>query len=267
MANQKNRVSFDIIQQGIREIEKLLAQKQYNLSMVKARQILEYMVNSLYIAIDDGELELIDKIDKLYKNRIISKTSLENYHKIRQIGNKAIHQNDNNAYSANNAFSLLSNEIVTFSHINFDNKIFKKKNAALNSRHRIIRRYRKNEFDLSRLIVALIPIFLIILIALVYKYNKQKNSVKETLPIQTSTVAENTKANEANIQDSQKNIYITTANLNVRSAPNTDASIVSTLNKDTEIEFIRNHDSEWAVINYNGSYAYVSSKYIKAKSN
>jgi len=35
------------IQQGQRETEKLMSQKQYNMAMIKARQTLEYMVNYL----------------------------------------------------------------------------------------------------------------------------------------------------------------------------------------------------------------------------
>ena len=53
-------------------------------------------------------------IDALYENRWISKTTCENYHKIRMIGNKAAHEGDANAYSANQAYHMLSQEMYTF---------------------------------------------------------------------------------------------------------------------------------------------------------
>lgn len=51
----------------------------------------------------------------MYQIRVISKSTYEHYNKIRIIGNKATHEGDNNAYNANTAYHLLSQEVFTFS--------------------------------------------------------------------------------------------------------------------------------------------------------
>lgn len=114
MATSGNSNSWEIIQRGVRDTERLIGQKQYNLAMVKARQTLEFMVNLLSekACIVDGEL--IDVIDALYQGRWITKTTCEHYHKVRMIGNKAVHEGSDNAYDANQAYHLLSQEIHTF---------------------------------------------------------------------------------------------------------------------------------------------------------
>ena len=106
--------TWDKIQQGVKETERLLGQKQYNLSMVKARQTLEIMVRHLGERACIVEGDLVDNIDELYQGHWITKSSCEHYHKIRMIGNKAIHEADDNAYDANQAFHLLSQELYTF---------------------------------------------------------------------------------------------------------------------------------------------------------
>ena len=107
--------SWDKIQQGVKDTERLIVQREYNASMVKARQTLEFMVKNLadQVGIMD-ESDLKGLIDVLYENRWISKTTCEHYHKIRMIGNKAAHEGDSNAYSANQAYHMLSQEVYTF---------------------------------------------------------------------------------------------------------------------------------------------------------
>ena len=61
MPNTQNVNSWELIQDGVKETEKLLGQKEYNLAMIKARQTLEYMVKSLYRELGNSEgIELID---------------------------------------------------------------------------------------------------------------------------------------------------------------------------------------------------------------
>jgi SH3 domain protein len=103
------------IQEGVRETEKLMSQKKYNLSMIKARQTLEFMVKCLTDKYNISHDDLIDSIEDLYQIRVISKSTYEHYNKIRIIGNKATHEGDNNAYNANTAYHLLSQEVFTFS--------------------------------------------------------------------------------------------------------------------------------------------------------
>ena len=106
--------TWEQIHGGVRETERLIGQKNYNLAMVKARQTLEYMVKCLCERYGILETGLLEMIDALYSAGKISKTTCEHYHKIRTIGNKAIHEGDNSAYNANQAHHLLSQEVYTF---------------------------------------------------------------------------------------------------------------------------------------------------------
>ena len=66
---------------GVRETERLIGQKNYNLAMVKARQTLEYMVKCLCERYGILETGLLEMIDALYSAGKISKTTCEHYHK------------------------------------------------------------------------------------------------------------------------------------------------------------------------------------------
>ena len=102
------------IQQGQRETEKLMSQKQYNMAMIKARQTLEYMVNYLGERALIVEGDLADSIDQLFEGRFISQAAKDHYHRIRVLGNKAVHEGDDSPYDANEAFQLLSQEVNAF---------------------------------------------------------------------------------------------------------------------------------------------------------
>ena len=47
MSNVERTTSWQQIQQGVKEAERLIARKEYNLVMVRARQVLEYMVRCM----------------------------------------------------------------------------------------------------------------------------------------------------------------------------------------------------------------------------
>ena len=105
---------WDKIQTGIKDTERLIGQKKYNMAMIKARQTLECMVKALCEQSGIMQGNLIDMIDALYQDGVISRTTNEHYHKIRTIGNKAIHEDDNNSYNASQAHHLLAQEVYTF---------------------------------------------------------------------------------------------------------------------------------------------------------
>ncbi len=111
--------NWEKIRQGLRDAQLLNSQRRYNLSMIKCRQTLEFMVKDLCdkasIITTNANQDLASLIDELYSNRQISKTTCEHYHKIRILGNKAAHEGNENAYDANQACQLLSHEVVTFS--------------------------------------------------------------------------------------------------------------------------------------------------------
>ena len=115
MANTTANNSWEKIQGGVKETERLIGQRDYNSAMMKARQTLEFMVKQL--AERAGIIETSDlkeMIDILYENQWISKSTCEHYHKIRMIGNKAAHEGDASAYNANQAYHMLSQEVYTF---------------------------------------------------------------------------------------------------------------------------------------------------------
>ncbi len=99
------------VQQGLRETETLLSQKQHNMSMIKARQTLEYIVNFLGERALIVEGDLADSIDQLFEGRFISQTTKDHYHRIRMLGNKAVHEGDDSPYDANEACQLLVQEV------------------------------------------------------------------------------------------------------------------------------------------------------------
>jgi uncharacterized protein YgiM (DUF1202 family) len=84
----------------------------------------------------------------------------------------------------------------------------------------------------------------------------ETTTVAETLP---PTEPETTQAEEEAV------VWRTTANLNVRSQPNTNCMIYGRLNSGEEVTYIESYNDEWAVVDYNGQEAYVSSQYLIAE--
>lgn len=124
--------NWEQIQQGVSDTERLIRQKDYNASMIKARQTLEFMVRVLMerAGLED-EADLKNMIDLLYQERRISKSACEHYHKIRIIGNKAVHEGDTNAYNANQAYHMLSQEVYAFA---TDNGLARRSRTGQSSR-------------------------------------------------------------------------------------------------------------------------------------
>ena len=106
---------WEKMQQGVSETERLIAQKDYNKAMIQARQTLEVMVKSLGNKACIVESDMATTIDQLYEGRWIDKSTKEHYHKIRIIGNKAAHEDNNSAADATLALTLLSQEAYAFS--------------------------------------------------------------------------------------------------------------------------------------------------------
>ncbi|WP_313070388.1 SH3 domain-containing protein [Lacrimispora sp.] len=123
------------IQQGLRETEILMNQQQYNLSMIKARQTVEYMVNYLGEKALIVEGDLADSIDQLFEGRLISQTSKDHYHRIRMIGNKAVHEGSDSPYDAGEALKLLAGEVNAFANTfhreSSEDSTFKQRQAPL----------------------------------------------------------------------------------------------------------------------------------------
>ena len=114
MSNLEHTTSWQQIQQGVKEAERLIVNKIISLVMVKARQTLECMVRCMAEKACLVEGDLSDTIDQLYEGGWINKTTKDNYHTIRILGNKAVHENDNTAYNANQAYQLLTKQVYAF---------------------------------------------------------------------------------------------------------------------------------------------------------
>lgn len=377
MANNTN-TSWERIQQGVSDTERLIGQKEYNASMIKARQTLEFMVKLLSerAGLDDG-CDLKTQIDLLYQNRWISKSACEHYHKIRIIGNAAVHDGDSNAYSANQAYHMLSQEVYAFTDSKNAGRTtgcsFQPSKAAPasgryssgSSQNNPAARYgsgqssstgrygsspsqspsagrygsgssqnspasrygsassqggaqilsgasstqagrpassrstqparssqkarssqnnrrssspsrrrtpqKRQTITLYDLLKLLVPVLCIILLFFVIRLFKPGEDTKDTTAATTPPVEYMTESTSADAvpdttaADNAAPVYKTTDTLNVRSQPNTDGERIGQLAAGTTVEYIRAHDSEWAVILYNGQEAYVASQYLSAE--
>ncbi len=285
--------TWEQIHNGVRETEKLIGKKNYNLAMVKARQTLEYMVKCLCERYGILEPGLLEMIDALYSSGKISKTTCEHYHKIRTIGNKAIHEGDSSAYNANQAHHLLSQEVYTFANDYNDSKKSSKSARNASSAAAAARSVRSERstaggsgrrdagthsgsgtgrrrrayaggpsFELRSIVRPLLLIIIIILLLLIIKMiHPVSDSKKETTaPTSTESLAPET---EAETVAEETTVYRTTDTVNVRSTPSTDTDRIGVLAPDTDIEYLRDYDDKWAVINYNGLEAYVSRDFIR----
>lgn len=390
MANNTN-TSWERIQQGVSDTERLIGQKEYNASMIKARQTLEFMVKLLSerAGLDDG-CDLKTQIDLLYQNSWISKSACEHYHKIRIIGNAAVHDGDSNAYSANQAYHMLSQEVYAFTDSKnagrTTGRSFQPSKAAPasgryssgSSQNNPAARYgsgqssstgryssspsqspsagrynsgssqspsagrygsgssqnspasrygsasaqggaqilsgasstqagrsassrstqparssqgnrssqnnrrssspsrrrtpqKRQTITLYDLLKLLVPVLCIILLFFVIRLFKPGEDTKDTTAATTPSAEYMTEPSSADAvpdttaADNAAPVYKTTDTLNVRSQPNTDGERIGQLAAGTTVEYIRAHDSEWAVILYNGQEAYVASQYLSAE--
>ena len=272
MASVDTSSSWDKIQKGVKETERLIGQKQYNLAMVKARQTLEYMVRCLgeKACIVDGDLS--STIDELYLGKWITKTTSEHYHKIRILGHNAIHEGSDNAYDANQAYHLLSQEVYTFSNDYRTKRRRPSTSGSSNSRNSKSRKRTQQKkgpaFSQQDLLKIVILVLVIAFIAAVVKFIKPgKDPAKETSSETVTT--EQTQATTVAPTETvppetlAKEIYKTTDTLNVRKEPSTSAEKLGTLPSGQEVTYKGAYDDDWAIIDYNGTDAYVASQYLK----
>lgn len=247
------------IRQGVKDSQQLIDQKQYNLSMVKARQTTELMVNCLAekACLIDSELNIL--IDELYRGKWISKTTCDHYHKIRMLGNKAVHEGHDNAYDANQAYHLLSQEVYTFA-----NEYNKKKTRPSSARSR--RQTSKNHFSITAndLIRILTVVLCIIVVIAIFHFFTGKKDSAETESTSTPSVSTEvpTTTSETMAVTTPAPVYKTTSALNIRSAPSAQSDKLGQLVANTIVDYVGAHDDEWAIINFNGTKAYVSRQYL-----
>ena len=281
------------IQEGVRETEKLMSQQKYNLSMIKARQTLEFMVKCLTDKYNIEHDDLIDSIEDLYQIRVISKSTYEHYNKIRIIGNKATHEGDNNAYNANTAYHLLSQEVFTFSNdysprkkvrtksmeedvegrnSNRNQNYSERQSSRSSSYSSRQRRRRRKQNNAIRIVVPIVIIVVLVAFAFLLRafFGGKKNS-KPTTAIATSSAEISTTAaidssssvdpsltsseesSSSSSASSSTEVYKTNSKLNVRSAPSTDSTLLGTLESGVTVDYVKKHNDEWAVIRFDGT--------------
>lgn len=283
MDNMDNPNSWDKIQTSVQETERLLSQKKYNLAMIKACQITEYMIklhcDKAGIVQDTPE----NMVRELYSAKSLSKSTAERYLQILAIGNKATTEGDKSPVNANQAYHLLSQEVYAFAnHKEERTRRSGSKASSPSSRGAASRKTASRQSDSSNnnrsrkrqsgldlhptdLLKLLIPLALIIvLIILIRVLAPSEDPTDETTtvpPTTTETLAETTTTVPTETE-TESIVYKTTTTLNVRSGPSTDAERIGKLDPGAEVTYVRDKDDTWAVILYNGQEAYVSKEYL-----
>ena len=266
MGKIENPGIWEKIQKSVQETERLMGQKKYNLSMIKARQTLEYMVKLQCDKAGIVESTPETMIRELYDGKWITKSTAEHYLQVLSIGNKATKEGDNSAYNANQAYHILSQEIYSFVDADKAPKVRRtsssqKPQAQNKSRKRQSSKNAANPADLLKLAIPIVLV--IILIALIALLTPDKEETEETTtPAAVSTEAPTTEAPTEAPTEAAPVVYKTTTTLNVRSGPGTENDRIGKLDPDQTVEFVRDHNEEWAVILYNEQEAYVAKEYL-----
>lgn len=329
MSNFERTTSWQQIQQGVKDIERLLERNDYNLVMVKARQVLEWMVRCMAEGSCLLEGDLSDTIDQLYEGRIISRATRDNCHTIRILGNKAVHEGDKTPYDADTAYKLLTKEIYvlanefqrrspatdrrTKSGVSHGAYVNGRSSAGIRSspgrrssgqrsspvrstsggrrgatftggrssyhgspRQGPVRRKKRRRvspmFYMWRLLIPILGIILLIVIIKIFAPGKDKKpDLTSTSPTETTAVIESTsplipEPTTIPETDPVLSVYkIKGSGVNVRSAPSTDvnSTVLVQLPNNTEVEYVKRYNDEWAVINYDGKEAYVSNQFLE----
>lgn len=275
MGKIDNQGIWEKIQKSVQETERLMGQKKYNLSMIKARQTMEFMVKLQCDKAGIVESNTDTMIRELYDANIISKSTAEHYLQILSIGNKASKDGDNSAYNANQAYHVLSQEIYSFA--DADKAKPRRATATKQQSQQAKSRKRQSSSSSSKssknsglkpedLIKLFIPIVLVIvLIFLIKVLTPKKDPTTETTTAAPTFATEaSTEAvpSEVPTETAAQVIYKTTTTLNVRSGPSTETERIGKLDPDKTVEYLRDHDDFWAVILYNDQEAYVAKEYL-----
>ena len=267
MGKIENPGIWEKIQKSVQETERLMGQKKYNLSMIKARQTLEYMVKLQCDKAGIVESTPETMIRDLYDGKWISKATAEHYLQVLAIGNKATKEGDNSAYNANQAYHILSQEIYSFVDADKGPKVRRTSSAQRSQAQNKSRKRQSpsksaaNPADLLKLAIPIVLV--IILIALIALLTPDKEETEETSTPAVTTEAPTTEAPETEpVTEAAPVIYKTTTTLNVRSGPGTENDRIGKLDPDQTVDFVRDHNEEWAVIMYNDQEAYVAKEYL-----
>ncbi|MDO4939286.1 MAG: SH3 domain-containing protein [Lachnospiraceae bacterium] len=280
MADTMN--SWEVIRNGASDVEHLIGHKQYNMAMVKARQTLEVMVNSLadFYGLETGDLKTT--IDDLYRIGVISKTSAEHYHKIRMIGNKAVHEGEDSPTGANVAYHMLSQELYTFANdLSGKKKPLRKTKTASASRNPDddirpirVRKSKKNSRIGEKIFIVVAIILAILLVIGIIKLitsdsdksSKKENETEMQTVVETAAPVVQPETYPVETEPQTEAVvmgYVINAQtVNIREEPNTNCRILVQLSKGTPINVIEEVDADWVKIDLDGTEAYVNRQFI-----
>lgn len=126
-----------------------------------------------------------------------------------------------------------------------------------------------NIYDILKI---LIPVACAILLVILVRtlWTGGKSETAQTIA-ETTTIAEtNESTSEAETTEAEtaaEKIYVTTSNVNLRSAPNTDegTQVLRTIPSGTELTVKGDYDTDWVIVDENGQDAYVNKAYIQEK--
>ena len=114
MADIRNTGTWQRVERGLTEMANLHSRGEYNLALVKGRQTMEQIVRLYAGQSFVVYTDLADTIENLYQGRYIGKDTRDAFHMIRLLGNKAVHEGDNEPQDAERSYRLLEQEIRRF---------------------------------------------------------------------------------------------------------------------------------------------------------
>ena len=114
MADTRGTDIRQAAEQGLMDMASLISRGDYNLALVKGRQAMEQLVRGYAKENRLIYTDLADTIENLYGESTIGRGTRDAFHTIRQLGNKAVHEGDNDPKDAENSYYLLKNEIEVY---------------------------------------------------------------------------------------------------------------------------------------------------------
>ena len=130
------------------------------------------------------------------------------------------------------------------------------------------------EIDIYSVLKIAIPVACVLLVIILIRVLTMgggasiETTAVPTTPAAIETTAAPTTEAETTEEETTEAVpekMVTTSGVRVRTKPSTeDSEVLDVLDPDTEVTYKGAYDNEWAIIDYNGQEAYVSSQYLKA---
>lgn len=93
------------------ELAEIITKREYNWGLVRTRQFTEELVRRLCEEAGIAYTTMADSIEALYQGGFIDEASRVNLHGVRVLGNKAVHEGDNDEGDAKNAYYMYREEL------------------------------------------------------------------------------------------------------------------------------------------------------------